>query len=58
MISTTPPPRPRVISIPWLRDVGVSSPEIPDEGEDPYPICDHSKGVPLGHALLVVQEVA
>ena len=50
--------RPRVVYIPWLCDAWVVSPEVPDEWEDPYAICDHGKGVPLGHALLAVQEVA
>ena len=52
------PLQPRVISIPWMSDAGVSSTEILDEGEEPYAICDHGKGVPLRHALLAVQEVA
>ena len=48
-------PRPCIISIPWLSDVGVSSPVIPDDGGDPYTIFYHVKGVPLGHALLAVK---
>ena len=50
-------PLPRFICIPRLRDMGVVSPEVTDEREDPYAICDHGEGVPLGHALLAVQEV-
>ena len=49
-------PRPRVIPIPRLCDAGVGYPEVTDEREDPYAICDHGKGVPLCHALLAVLE--
>ena len=49
------PACPRVIRIPRLRYAGVGSPKLPDEGEDPYAICDHGEGVPLGHALLAMQ---
>ena len=52
------PSRRRVIPIQWLRDSGVSSHEIPDKGEDPFALCNHGERVPLGHALLAVQEVA
>ena len=52
------PPRPRVIRIPWLVDLGMVHPQDPYEGEDPDAISDHGEGVPLGHALLAVQEVA
>ena len=51
------PPYLRVIRIPRLYDAGVGSPKLPDEGDDPDSICDHGEGVPLGHALLAVQEV-
>ena len=52
------PTRPRVVRIPWLRDVGVVSTEVPYEGEDPNAISNPCEGVPLGHALLAVKEVA
>ena len=58
MILRNFPPRPRVIRIPRLVDLGMVRPEDPYEGEDPDAISDHGKGVPLGHALLAVQEVA
>ena len=44
--------------IPRLRDLGMVSPEDPYEGEDPDVIINNGEGVPLGHALLAVQEVA
>ena len=52
------PSRPCVISVPWLSDPGVDAPKLPDEGEDPYVICNHGKGFPLGHAILAMHEVA
>ena len=52
------PPCPRVICIPRLCDTGVGSLNLPDEGEDPNDICNHGKGVPLGHTLLAKKEVA
>ena len=52
------PTHPRVVRIPWLRDVGVVSPEGPYKVEEPYAISNHGEGVPLGHALLAVQGVA
>ena len=51
-------PRRCIVCIPRLGDLGMVCPEDPYEGEDPDAICDHGKGVPLGHALLAVQEVA
>ena len=50
--------RPRIISVPWLSDPGVGVLKLPDKGEDPYAICNHGERVLLGHALLVMQEVA
>ena len=32
--------------------------EISDEREEPYAICDHGQGDPLGHSFLAMQEVA
>ena len=52
-----PPPHPRVIRVPQMYDTGVCLPELSYEGEDPYAIFDHVKGVPLGHALLAMKEV-
>ena len=52
------PSCPRVISVPCLSDLGVVVPKFPDKGEDPYAICNRGKGVPLGHALLAMQELA
>ena len=51
-------PRPHVIRVPWLSDVGVCVPELSDEREEPYAICDHGQGDPLGHSFLAMQEVA
>ena len=50
--------RPRIISVTWLSDPGVGVLKFPDKGEDPYAICNHGMGVPLGHALISMQEVA
>ena len=36
---------------------GVCPPKFPYERDYPYVIGDHGKGVPMGHALLAVQEV-
>ena len=52
------PSYPRVISVPWLSDPGVGAPKLPDEGEYPNAICNHGWGLPLGHTLLAMQEVA
>ena len=52
------PPCPHIICVPRLCGVGVGPQNLPDEGEDPNAICNHDEGVPLGHALLYVQEVA
>ena len=52
------PDCPRVIRVPRLCDEGVVSLKLPDEGEDTDAICDHGEGVPLGHALFSMQEVA
>ena len=43
---------------PGLVYSGVIPLQDPYEGEDPDAICNHGEGVPLGHALLAVQEVA
>ena len=51
-------PRPRIIRIPRLGDLGMVLTQDPYEGEDPDTIIDHGEGVPLGHALLALQEVA
>ena len=51
-------PRLRVISIPWLCDAGGCILERSGDKEDPYTISDHGEGVPLGHVLLAMQEVA
>ena len=48
---------PLVIRVPHLCYAGVWPPKLPYEEEDPYAIGDHGKGVPLGHALLAVQEL-
>ena len=45
----------RVILIPWLRDMGVSSADLTDEQEYPYAVVDHGKGIPLGNALISMQ---
>ena len=52
------PPSPSVVLVPRLRDTRVCLPELYDEWEDHYVICYHGKGVPLGHDLLSMQEVA
>ena len=52
------PPRPCIVCILWLRDLGVVLSEDPYEGEDPDAIRNHGEGFPLGHTLLAVQEVA
>ena len=52
------PPYPRAIRVPRLCDTRVGSLKLPDEEEDPNAICNHGEGVPLGHALLDMQEVA
>ena len=39
-------------------DLGVHAANLTDEQEDTYFVGDHGKGIPLGHALLVMQEVA
>ena len=49
---------PHIISVPWLSELGVGVLKLPDKGEDNYTIRNHGKGVPLGHALLAMQEVA
>ena len=49
---------PRVIIVPWLSNLGVGAPKLPDEGEDPDVMCNHGEGVPLVHVLLAMQEVA
>ena len=49
---------PRVIRVPRLSDTGVCLPELSYQGEDLYTICNHGKGVPLGHSLLAMQDVA
>ena len=46
-----------IVRIPRLRDLGMRGTELTDEREDPYAVCDHVKGTPLGHALLGVKEV-
>ena len=46
-----------IVRIPRLRDLGMRGTELTDEREDPYAVCDHVKGTPLGHALVGVQEV-
>ena len=46
---------PRIIRVPRMCDTGVGSPKLPQEGEDPYAIGYHGKGVPLVHNLLAVQ---
>ena len=49
---------PRVNRLPRLCDAGVGSSKLPNEGGDTYAIGYHGEGVPLGHALLAVREVA
>ena len=48
-------PCPRVISMPWMSDARVCAPEILDDREDTYAICNPGQGVPLGHTLLAMQ---
>ena len=31
---------------------------LPDEGKEPFAICNHGEGFPLSHSLLAVQEVS
>ena len=40
------PSHPRVVRIPPLPEAEVVSPEVADEWEDPYDICDRGKGSP------------
>ena len=44
--------------IPWLRDTVVHGADLTVEWEDPYVLGNHGKWIPLGCALLYVQEVA
>ena len=48
---------PRIIRVTQLCYSGMCPPKLPYEGQDPDVIGDHGEGVPLGHALLAVQEV-
>ena len=52
------PACPHVIRVLRLCDTEVGSLKLPDKGEDPNDIYNHGKGVPLGHALLSMHEVA
>ena len=38
--------------------MGVSSAELTGQQEYPYAVVDHGKGIPLGNALISMQEVA
>ena len=49
---------PRIISVPWLSDPGVSVTKFPYKRGYPYVIRNRGKGVPLGHAILDMLEVA
>ena len=46
-----------IIRVPRLCDAGVEPLNLPNEGEEPDAIGNNGEGVPLGHALLAVQEV-
>ena len=52
------PACPLVIHVPLLYNAGVGAPKLPVDGEDPDAICKHGEGVPLGHSLLAMKEVA
>ena len=48
---------PCVVRIPGLVDFWVVYLQAPDQGEDTDAISYHGQRVPLGHALLAIQEV-
>ena len=58
LCALTPPPRPHVIRVSCLGDAGVCVPELFDKKEDTYAVYHYGSGVPMGHALLAMQEVA
>ena len=48
----------RVIGIPGFGDLGVCAAELTEDQEDPYTICDHGSGLPMGHSLLDIQSLS